>query len=117
MPRADTHAMSAHLAEIAKQVAPGAHAVVILDGAGWHASRALVVPDNLTLVALPPYAPELNPIENVWAYLRANRLAISVMDGWDDIVARCCEAWNFFANDPDRVRSITDRDYVKAVNG
>jgi hypothetical protein len=117
MPRADTQAMSAHLAEIATQVAPGAHAVVILDGAGWHASRALVVPENLTLVPLPPYAPELNPIENVWAYLRANRLAISVMDGWDDIVTRCCDAWNFFADDPDRVRSITDRDYAKTVNG
>ena len=116
MPRADTHAMSAHLAEIAKQVAPGAHAVVVLDSAGWHASRALVVPDTLTLVALPPYAPELNPIENVWAYLRANRLAISVMDTWDEIVTRCCNAWNFFADDPDRVRSITDRDYAKAVN-
>jgi len=74
--------MSAHLAEIAKTVAPGAHAVVVLDGAGWHASKALVVPDNLTLVPLPPYAPELNTIETVCAYLRANRLAISVMDSW-----------------------------------
>ncbi|TFL16140.1 IS630 family transposase, partial [Jannaschia formosa] len=116
MPRADTHAMSAHLAETARTVAPGAHAVVVLDGAGWHASKALVVPENLTLVPLPPYAPELNPIETVWAYLRANRLAISTMDTWDDIVTRCCEAWNFFAGDPDRVRSITNRDYAKAVS-
>ena len=115
MPRADTHAMSAHLEEIARAVAPGAHAVVVLDGAGWHASNALVVPPNLTLVPLPPYAPELNPIENVWAYLRANRLAISIMDTWDDIVSQCCDAWNFFADDPDRVRSITNRDYAKAV--
>jgi len=117
MPRADTPAMSAHLAEIARTVAPGAHAVVVLDGAGWHASKALVVPTNLTLVPLPPYAPELNPIENVWAYLRANRLAISVMDTWNDIVARCCEAWNFFAVDPAHVRSITTRECVKAVSG
>ena len=132
MPRADTHAMSAHLAEIAKEVAPGAHGIVILDGAGWHGARALVVPDNLTLVPLPPpdhvrgrlYAPELNPIENpgsrpgqaVWAYLRANRLAISVLDTYEDILERCCDAWNFFANDPERVRSVTARAYAETVS-
>ena len=76
MPRADTSAMNAHLAEIAKTVAPGAHAVLVMDGAGWHGSSALRIPDNITIVTLPPYAPELNPVENIWAYLRANRLAI-----------------------------------------
>ena len=78
MPHADTQAMSAHLAEIAKTVASGAHALLILDGAGWHGSAELEVPDNITLLKLPPYSPELNPMENVWAYLRANKLAISV---------------------------------------
>ena len=73
MPHADTQTMSAHLAEIAKTVASGAHALLILDG--WHGS-ALEVPDNITLLKLPPYSPELNPMENVWAYLRANKLAI-----------------------------------------
>ena len=95
----------------------------MLDGAGWHSARALVVPDNLTLVPLPPpdqvrgrlYAPELNPIENVWAYLRANRLAISVLDTYEDILERCRSAWNFFANDPERVRSITTRAYAETV--
>ena len=76
MPHADTQAMSAHLAEIAKTVASGAHALLILDGAGWHGSAELEVPDNITLLKLPPYSPELNPMENVWAYLRANKLAI-----------------------------------------
>ena len=70
MPHADTQAMSAHLAEIAKTVASGAHALLILDGAGWHGSAELEVPDNITLLKLPPYSPELNPMENVWAYLR-----------------------------------------------
>ena len=74
MPHADTQAMSAHLAEIAKTVASGAHALLILDGAGWHGSAELEVPDNITLLKLPPYSPELNPMENVWAYLRANKL-------------------------------------------
>ncbi|MCF8483087.1 MAG: hypothetical protein K9H25_21900 [Rhodospirillum sp.] len=64
---------------------------------------------------LPPYAPELNPIENVWTYLRANKLAISVFDTHDEIIDRCCEAWNFFANDPKAVQSITSRQYAKTV--
>jgi len=115
MPHADTAAMNAHLAKISRTVANGAHAVIVLDGAGWHGSTALRVPENITLLSLPPYAPELNPIKNVWAYLRSNRLAISVFETYDDIVARCCDAWNFFANDTATVRSITTREYAKAV--
>ena len=60
---------------------------------------------------------QLNPLENVWAYLRANRLAISVFATYDEIVARCCDAWNFFANDIGTVRSITSKDYAKTVKG
>ena len=54
--------------------------MLILDGAGWHGSAALNIPDNLSLLTLPPYSPELNPVENVWAYLRANKLAITVFN-------------------------------------
>jgi hypothetical protein len=67
MPAVNTDAMNEHLAEISTRVAQGAHAVLILDGAGWHQkSGALRVPDNISLLCLPPYAPELNPRENVW---------------------------------------------------
>ena len=104
--------MSAHLAEIAKTVASGAHALLILDGAGWHGSAELEVPDNITLLKLPPYSPELNPMENVWAYLRANKLAISVFDNYEQIVDRCCEAWNFLANDKTAITSITTRQWA-----
>ena len=55
-----------HPLSVFMQVAPDAHAILILDGAGWHKTGgALVVPDNITLLPLPPYAPELNPVENV----------------------------------------------------
>ena len=57
----------------------------------------------------PPYAPELNPVENVWQFLRASWLAISVFDGYDDIVDACCAAWNRFADDPATVISTTAR--------
>ena len=75
MPHADTEAMSLHLAEIARTLAPEAHALLVLDGAGRHRAKDLVVPPNITLLALPPYSPELNPVENVWQFLRQNLLA------------------------------------------
>ena len=71
------------------------------------------MPDNLLLLTLPPYSPELKPVENVWAYLRANKLAISVFDSYDDIVDACCNAWNFFANDPKAIASITSRSWAE----
>lgn len=58
--------MNLHLAEIADQVAPGKHAILLLDQAGWHLSSRLIVPPNITLIALPAKCPELNPQENIW---------------------------------------------------
>jgi hypothetical protein len=113
LPFADTPAMNAHLAEIARTVAPGAHAVLVLDGAGWHRAEALVVPQNVSLLLLTPYAPELNPVENVWQFLRGNWLAISVFDGYDAIVDACCDAWNRFAADPNTITSITTRAWAQ----
>lgn len=75
MPRCNSEAMSMHLEEIAFHVAPGAHAIVILDQAGWHGSAELVVPSNITLLPLPPRCPELNPVENIWQFMRDNWLS------------------------------------------
>ena len=112
MPTANTEVMSLHLAEIGRRVAYGSHAALVLDGAGYHVAKHLAVPENITLVPLPPYAPELNPVENVWEYLRGNKLAITVFDGYDDIVEKSCDAWMFFANDPDRIKSVTARSWA-----
>jgi transposase len=107
--------MSLHLAEIGRQVAPGSHAALVLDGAGYHVAKDLAVPHNITLVHLPPYAPELNPIENVWEYLRGNKLAITVFESYDDIVDKACDAWSFFAHDNDRIASITTRSWASVI--
>ncbi len=113
MPAANAEAMNEHLSEISTQVASGAHAVVVCDKAGWHQTgRRLRVPDNITLLPLPSYAPELNPMENVWEYLRGNKLSRLVWDGYDAIVAACREAWHFLINDPDRIRSIGHRHWA-----
>ena len=113
LPFADTEAMNLHLAEIARTVAPGAHAVLLLDGAGWHGGKELAVPNNISLLKLPAYAPELNPAENIWEYLRGNRLSNTVFDGYSDIVDTCCDAWNSFIDDPAMVVSTTSRDWAK----
>jgi hypothetical protein len=74
MTRVDTAAMNLFLAELGQAVAPGAHGIVLMDKAGWHTAGDLVVPENLSLVFLPSYSPELNPIERLWLHLRDNRL-------------------------------------------
>ena len=112
MPTANAEVMSLHLAEIARNVAPGAHAALLLDGAGYHTAKELKVPPNITLVPLPPYAPELNPMENVWEYLRGNKLAITVFDSYDDILNVTCNAWMFFENDKERIVSIAGRSWA-----
>lgn len=112
LPTANAETMTLHLAEISRQVARGAHAALVFDGAGYHLAKDLAVPDNITLVPLPPYAPELNPMENVWEYLRGNKLAVTVFDDYDSILDKACDAWNFFARDPDRLASITTRSWA-----
>jgi transposase len=113
MPHVSAEAMSLHLAEIARQVAPDAHAVVVLDGAGWHQTGGcLCVPNNITLLPLPPYAPELNPIENLWEYLRGNLLSFRIWDTYEAIRDACCAAWNALVADRNRLVSITTRDWA-----
>jgi hypothetical protein len=116
LPYVDTTAMNLHLAEISTQVAADAHAVVILDQTGWHGAKALRVPGNISLLPLPPYRPELNPVENLWQFLKHNFLNARVFETYDAIVAACCDAWNRLRAIPGQIQSITTRDWAKAVN-
>ena len=113
MPAANTEAMEAHLNEIAKAVTPGAHAVILMDQAGWHTTGALTLPQNLSLLFLPPKSPELNPVENIWQYLRQTWLANSVFDTYDEILDAGCRAWNNLINLPDIITSIGTREWAK----
>lgn len=117
LPLVNVEAMNIHLVEISRCVTEGAHAVLVLDRAGWHTSPKLCVPENISLLSLPSYAPESNPVENVWAYLRANFLSHRVWDSYTAIVDACCDAWNRLMNTPERLASITHRTWAKAVIG
>jgi len=112
MPYVNTEAMNLHLIEISKTVTPGAHAVVVIDGAGWHTAHDLVVPDNISLLPLPPYSPELNPQENIWEFLRENYLSDCVFETYQEIVDKCCDAWNALINEKGRIASIATRDWM-----
>jgi len=113
MPAVNSEAMSEHLAEISTKVSAGAHAVLLCNSTGWHQpGEPLRVPDDITLLPLPAYSPELNPMENIWDYLRGNKLSILVWDSYEAIVAACRDAWRFLVNDPDRIRSIAHRDWA-----
>jgi hypothetical protein len=107
LPTASTAAMDLLLAELAGGLPPGTHAVVVLDRAGYHTARDLAVPANLTLVPLPPYSPELNPVEKVWQYLRDRHLSHRLFRDLGAVVDGCCAAWNRLLAEPGRVRSLT----------
>jgi len=112
LPICNVAAMNLHLAEIALAVAPGAHAVLLVDQAGWHLSDRLVVPQNITLLPLPAKCPELNPTENIWEFMRDNWLSNRIFKSYADIVDHCCEAWNKLIDQPWRIMSIGMRDWA-----
>ena len=98
--------MQWHLDEISSQVSPGAHALLILDRAGWHTTGKLDIPANISLLPLPPRAPELNPVENIWQFMRDNWLSNRIFKSFDEIVAICCEAGNSLIDQPWKIMSI-----------
>jgi DDE superfamily endonuclease len=112
LPSCNTEAMQLHLGEIAAQVTPGAHGIVILDQAGWHGAKALKIPSNISLVPLPARAPELNGQENIWQFMRQNWLSNRIFRSFNDIVDHCCYAWNTLLNQPWKIMSLALRDWA-----
>lgn len=112
LPHCDTYAMQSRLDEISSQVTPGAHAVLQLDQAGWHTTGKLNIPPNITLLSLPPRSSELNPVENIWQFMRENRLSNRVFQSYKQIIDLCCEAWNKLVDQPWRIMSIGMREWA-----
>lgn len=115
MPRANTETMNGQLRSLGQQLPADVHAVLILDGAGWHHSDGLEVPENLTLMHLPPCAPELNPVELVWHELRQRYLSNRVFPDLTRLEEAVGQAWNRLTDDLRRLCSLTDYPWIRAA--
>lgn len=112
LPFADTEAMQLHIDEIARHVARGAHAVLLMDRAGWHTTPNLRWPNTITPVLLPSRSPELNPVDNIWQFLRQNFLSNTVFETYDAIIDAACKAWSRLLAQPSTITSIEMRQWA-----
>ena len=92
-------------------------AVVIMDRAAWHFKDGLVEGlENVVIIRLPPYSPELNPIEQVWSWLRQHKLSNRTFANYNDILDKVSDAWNAFISCADRVKSLCFRDWINLTS-
>jgi len=110
-PHVNTDTMNAFLAQLAAELPPDAHAAVVLDRAGWHVAGALQVPASVTLVLLPPKSPQLNPVENLWHYLRSHYLSNRAYADYDDLLDAGSQAWRRLT--PDVIKSVCRCPYLE----
>lgn len=103
-------AMEKHLEAVSSTIPEDRHAAMVMDRAPWH--KSLKVPENITIVHLPSYSPELNPSENIWEYLKNNFLSNRVFNTIEDIMDACCNAWLQLTNEPGRIKSIASREWI-----
>jgi len=108
--------MKTHLSQVSQATSSERHAVVIMDGAGWHNDALAADLDNVSIIKLPPYSPELNPIEQVWSWLRQHHLANRSFKGYESIVDEVSKAWNDFVSIPLRVKDMCFRDWMKLTS-
>jgi transposase len=114
LPHVNTHCMQLFLNEVSARH-PDEHIVMVIDGAGWHRSDALQAPANMHLLKLPPYAPELNPMEHVWDELREKFFHNRAFDSLEALEDQLALALNTLELDPDRISSIVSWPWIIAA--
>ena len=115
IPEVSAAAMQAFLDGFAATLPKGVHAALLLDRAGWHIAQSITVPDSVSLIFLPPYAPKLNPVERLWLFLRERFFSLRLFANLGAIVESCCDAWNRLVAEPGRIASLTDYPYLRSV--
>lgn len=111
LPLVNTEAMNMHLAEIASRY-PDNQIALVLDGAGWHTTDHLSIPENLTLIFLPPYSPELNPVEQLWKAMRQNWFTNLLFDSMASLEDKLVSVLRWVENHPDWVKSFAGYDWI-----
>jgi transposase len=113
MPELNTEVLNLFLEQFSRELPAGVHAVLIWDGAGYHTGGGLLVPSNVSLIQLPPYSPELNPIENLWHYLRAHHWSNQEYEGYEGLKGKAVHTLCTVCNDAENLKIICNADYVK----
>ena len=111
-PYINTHAVNAWFKSLSEELADDVHAVLIWDQAGFHRSGELEVPENVTVIELPPRAPELNPVENLWHFLRDHYWSNRAYDDYDDLLAAASDAWQRTCLCPEIIRRVCNAPYL-----
>jgi len=114
LPWVDAEVMSLFLAHTAAQFR-NEHCLMLLDGAGWHTALALRVPPTIHLLSLPPYSPELNPVEHLWEHLRENYIGNRVFASLDGVIQQLCTGLHNLHRQPTLVQSMTTFDWLKTL--
>jgi transposase len=117
LPDANAAGMQAFLDAFAATIADDEHVALVLDGAGWHSAKALDVPQSITLVPLPPYSPELNPVERVWLYLKERFLSMRLLNDYKAIVTAASRAWKRLRRQSGRLASLTSYPWITKAYG
>jgi len=115
-PRLNTVVVNIFLREFSQTLADDEHAVMIWDGAGFHTSQSLRVPGNITLVQLPPYSPELNPMENLWHYLKSHYWSNRAYADYDDLEKAAVDAWQAAVLQPELMRTVCSAPYAERAD-
>ena len=113
MPHLDTNVINLFLEEFSRQLDPDVHAVLIWDGAGYHTSHAVVMPANVSVLRLPPYSPELNPIENLWHYLRSHYWSNRVYPDWESLKDAAVFGMQIVGTDRERIKTVCAAPYIE----
>ena len=108
--------INAFFEQFAKEVPSDVHVVMVWDQAGFHTSKAVRIPDNITIVSLPAYSPELNPVENLWHYFRSHHWSNRTYADYDELRLAAIDAWQKAALNPELIQSVCRASYDSAFN-
>lgn len=114
-PYLNTDTVNVFFQQFEKEVDPDVHVFMIWDQAGFHTSQKVKVPKNVTIIPLPPYSPQLNPIEKLWQYFRLHHWSNRIYDGYDHLREAACMAWQKVCLNPSKVKSICRAKYIESA--
>ena len=113
-PYLNTDTVNAFFRQFEKEVDSNVHVFMIWDQAGFHTSSLVKPPKNLTIVPLPPYSPQLNPVEKLWQYLRKHYWSNRVYENYDALRSAAIEAWQETCLNNEKIKSICRAKYVES---